>query len=147
MECAYILRMRKVYHWDREKRQLVDGPAPVHVVNRAPSVWKFTPFVSQATGRIINDNGQLRDDLAASGCRVKEPEERLNMPPVNPSHRHLPGYDPDFAKEWYRKRAEAARPEPESPAVQALIDSRPDLKELAHDRSRLHADPYRDDPT
>ena len=140
--------MRRIWHYDKTTLCLVEGPAPVTVTNRAPAVWGFKAFVSQATGRVINDNAQLREDLKVSGCRVKEPDERLNMPPVNPSNRHDQKYDPDFSKEWYRRRAEAVKPEPESPAVQALINAMPPMPgvRVYGDASELHVNPHEVDP-
>lgn len=36
---------------------------------------QFQPFESPATGKMITSRAELRDDLAASGCRLLEPDE------------------------------------------------------------------------
>jgi hypothetical protein len=38
-------------------------------------VEQFVPFESPATGKIITSRAEHRYDLAASGCRVLEPDE------------------------------------------------------------------------
>jgi hypothetical protein len=38
-------------------------------------VEQFVPFESPATGKIITSRAEHREDLAASGCRVLEPDE------------------------------------------------------------------------
>ncbi len=90
---------------------MVEGPAPRYARNPAPFVWGgFEPFVSPATGRVISDRAQHRDDLRAAGCHVVEKGEREPFKPVNPKYAARPDYDPDYSKEWYSKRADAVRP-------------------------------------
>jgi hypothetical protein len=36
---------------------------------------EFVPFESPATGKLITSRAEHREDLAASGCRVLEPDE------------------------------------------------------------------------
>lgn len=36
---------------------------------------QFEPFESPATGKMISSRNELREDLAASGCRLLEPDE------------------------------------------------------------------------
>ncbi|MEQ9634608.1 MAG: hypothetical protein RLW68_00840 [Devosia marina] len=36
---------------------------------------QFQPFESPATGKMITSRTELREDLAASGCRLLEPDE------------------------------------------------------------------------
>lgn len=38
-------------------------------------IEQFTPFYSPATGKLITSRAEHRYDLAASGCRVLEPDE------------------------------------------------------------------------
>lgn len=42
-----------------------------------PQVYteQFEPFESPATGKLITNRAEHRDDLKASGCRVLEPDE------------------------------------------------------------------------
>lgn len=128
--------MREVYHWDRELQRVVEGPAPrVVKFAQAPSVWGgFEPFESPATGKIISDRAQHREDLKVSGCTVLEPGIHKGdySRPVNPKYADNPQYDQDYSKEWYQKREEAART-PFDPALTGLP---------ASDRTASHRNPH-----
>lgn len=90
------------YLWDKEAGEWVERlyvpPAP------RVAVWGDLPAYKSPLGTgMVEGRAARREDLKRGNCREVDPGEfqpRL----VAPENAGKPGYDPDYAREFYRNR-------------------------------------------
>ncbi len=98
--------MKKRYYWDKAARNWVEykpsAPEP------RVFLWNDLPGYRSPLGTgYIEGRAARREDLKRGNCREVDPSEftpRL----VNPKNAGQSGYDPDYAKDFYRDRRDNA---------------------------------------
>jgi hypothetical protein len=98
--------MRTIYHWDKERQQLVEGPAPRRVQGHA-QVWPDIPEYQSPLGDyVVSGRRQRREDLKRNNC-IEVGDRPTLGPPVEPG---TPGVDRAYAREWYETEIAKRQP-------------------------------------
>lgn len=108
--------MRRRLVWDKEARDWVEKASHTATAPAGPTIWSDLPaYVSPCSPAgspyVVEGRAARREDLKRNGCREVDPSEftpRL----IEPGSEGSPGFDPDYSREFYRRRSEFAPDRP-----------------------------------